>query len=475
MLFLMSSNARSHGEVVRENFVYLALIAAGSAILAWSSGHVSWSDGGAWLYVVAFVGFSIPLLLAQVTLAPHQRHYSMDDVAIYAIVFTNGSHASPHWAIGVWIMFVASVCCETVLLVQTTRRRGWDVRWRLVFHNFTNPFARVTYLATAGIVYEHVNAGAAFFGSWHNLLAIAVTVAAYMVFTSAVDAVETWTRGERLRNLLDAYAVLSLHIAMLAPLGVVLAVLWLHYPLSALLLAVPLAVMHRSMKAVRGIVDEAQHAIETMMSALEQRDTYTAGHSERVGRFAAILAGALGLSEEEVRRVRNAGRIHDIGKIDIPDAILRKTCCLNHHEYGVMRTHTDRPKAYAEKYPRLGRHIPFHLAACHHERYDGRGYVYGLRGDNVPLGARILSVADTWDAMTSDRPYRTGLADDEALLRLVSAAGTQFDPLVVEAFQRAYECGAISRVMIEWKETERLRQALRHAEGRSARTTRSVA
>jgi HD-GYP domain-containing protein (c-di-GMP phosphodiesterase class II) len=285
-----------------------------------------------------------------------------------------------------------------------------------------------------------------------------------MTFTTAVDALETLARGGRVRSLLDIYATLSMNIAMLAPLGLVLTLLWDNASAAVVLLAVPVAVMHVSMKSVRSIVDEAQLAIETMMSALEERDAYTAGHSERVGRFAALIATHLDLAEEEVRRVANAGRIHDIGKIDIPDAILRKTCCLDDHEYGIMKTHTDRPMEYAQKYPKLGRHIPFFEAACHHEKFDGSGYIHGLQGEQIPLAARIISVADTWDAMTSDRPYRNGLLDSEAIRRLADAAGTQFDPRVVEAFMRAYAGGEITRVMVEWKEAERFRAARREAE-----------
>lgn len=454
---------------MREKSVYLALMGVGTALLAWSATHVAWSARSTWLFLAVFTALTIPLLFARVNLASQLRHYSMEDVAVYAIIFTTGSEASPHWAIGTFVLFGASLLCELYVLGEAIRRRGWNIKWSRVFYNFSNPFAHAVYLAVAGAAYERVNEGATFLGSPRNFLAILACVAAYMAFTTFVDTLETLSRGEKVRGLLDIYGTLGLSIAMLAPLGVVLAVLWQTDTLGILLLGVPVAVMHFSMKAVRGIVDEAQLAIETMLNTLEERDEYTAGHSERVGRFAAHIATALGLEDDAVRRVQSAGRIHDIGKIDIPDAILRKTCCLDDEEYGIMQTHTERPMDYAEKYPRLGKYVPFYEAACHHEKFNGSGYHHGLQGEQIPLTARIISVADTWDAMTSDRPYRNGLIDAEALRRMTEAAGTQFDPRVVEAFMQAYNAGHITRVMVEWKENERFRQARRDARGRGRR------
>lgn len=458
----------------RDKSICLALIAAGGTVLTWSYTHVAWADPGTWHFLAAFVCITVPLLAAQVMLASRSRYYSMDDVAIYALIFSTGTYANPPWAVGVWVLFAASTLYLTCELVDA-RSRGQELGWERLVYEFSSPFARVTYLALAGSVYEHVNNGAPFLASWHNLLAIMLTVVAYMAFTAAVDIVETLVHGDRLRNLLDIYRTLLLNIVMLAPLGIVLTLLWQHEWTAIVLLAVPVGVMHYSMKSVRSIVDQAQLAIETMMNALEQRDRYTAGHSERVGLFAGIIACALGLPDEEVRRIRCAGRIHDIGKIDIPDAILWKSCCLDEHEFSVMKTHTDRPKEYAEKYPRLGRHIPFYMAACHHERFDGSGYVHGLRGEDIPLGARIIAVADAWDAMTTDRPYRAALSDAKAMQRLYEGLGSQFDRTVVRAFKRAYESGIISQVMYEWKEIDRLRQARRDADAESRRRRSSTA
>ncbi|HET8756220.1 MAG TPA: HD domain-containing phosphohydrolase [Solirubrobacteraceae bacterium] len=171
-----------------------------------------------------------------------------------------------------------------------------------------------------------------------------------------------------------------------------------------------------------------------LAETLDLRDVSTARHSQTVGRLAEGIARALGLGEERVQRIRAAGVLHDIGKLGVADAILKKPGALTDEEWTEMRRH-----------PELGARILHHAnlrdisgwVLAHHERLDGRGYPAGLAGDAIPLEARILAVADAYEAMTADRPYRTALGHDAARAELQAAAGTQFDPVVVDAFLRA--------------------------------------
>jgi hypothetical protein len=171
--------------------------------------------------------------------------------------------------------------------------------------------------------------------------------------------------------------------------------------------------------------------VESLARTIEARDPYTGGHTERVGEFAEAIARRLGLGEEEVAAIALGAVIHDIGKIGIPDAVLLKAGPLDPAEWQEMRRH-----------PEIGAYILGELelpaaakamARHHHERFDGGGYPDGLAGDAIPLAARILSVADALDAMTSDRPYRPALALHAALAELRAQAGTQFCPAVVAA------------------------------------------
>ena len=168
-----------------------------------------------------------------------------------------------------------------------------------------------------------------------------------------------------------------------------------------------------------------------LAEAVDVRFSGSARHSETVGRYAELMARELGLSERRVGRVRLAGLLHDVGKIGVPDAILRKAGPLSHEERAVIARH-----------PELGAQILEHASladvqawvAAHHERPDGSGYPHGLSDAGLPLEARIVAVADAYEAMTSDRSYRDAIGHTRARAELMRHAGTQFDAGVVAAF-----------------------------------------
>jgi diguanylate cyclase (GGDEF)-like protein/putative nucleotidyltransferase with HDIG domain len=169
----------------------------------------------------------------------------------------------------------------------------------------------------------------------------------------------------------------------------------------------------------------------SLAEALDVRDTGTARHSQTVGRYSEMMARALGLGREHVERVRLAGVLHDIGKIGVPDAILRKPGPLDDDEYGQMRKH---PEIGARILGGSGLEDIRRWILAHHERPDGGGYPHRLRDEEIPIEAKILAVADAYEAMTSDRVYRAAIGQRAARAELRRHAGTQFDPRVVEAF-----------------------------------------
>jgi HD-GYP domain-containing protein (c-di-GMP phosphodiesterase class II) len=187
---------------------------------------------------------------------------------------------------------------------------------------------------------------------------------------------------------------------------------------------------------VRRLYQQVQRAIYQSLlglaNALEAKDAYTRGHSERVGAWSRGVAAALGLAPGDVDMIGQAGLLHDIGKIGIPEAVLRKPGALDADEWTVMRNH-----------PLIGAQIvaPFDffsggalMIRHHHERCDGSGYPDGLTGDEIPLGARIIAVADVYDALTSNRPYRVAQSHAAAVERLASEAGRSLDEDVVTVF-----------------------------------------
>jgi diguanylate cyclase (GGDEF)-like protein len=180
-------------------------------------------------------------------------------------------------------------------------------------------------------------------------------------------------------------------------------------------------------------------AVYSLVSVVEARDPYIYGHSRRVNTYAVALAEAIGLSPDEVSKVSTAALLHDIGKIGIPDKVLNKKGGLNEEDWRAVKTH-----------PRLGANIISNipnLVPCvsivlnHHERWDGGGYPEGLKGEEIPIEARILAIADSFEAMTSARPYRPALSHEEVVEELRQGAGTQFDPKLVEVFIGIIEAG----------------------------------
>jgi PAS domain S-box-containing protein/putative nucleotidyltransferase with HDIG domain len=176
--------------------------------------------------------------------------------------------------------------------------------------------------------------------------------------------------------------------------------------------------------------------IEALAYAMEAKDLYTKGHSMRVSQYAVLIGEYMGFSREKIEQLRIAGILHDIGKIGISDTILLKKGKLLEEEYNVIKSHPEISKKILMPID-LPKEI-LEAISKHHERYDGKGYPYGLKGEEIPIEAAILGVADAFDAMTSDRAYRKGMTIEEAINELLKYKGTQFHPEVVDAFISLY-------------------------------------
>lgn len=175
--------------------------------------------------------------------------------------------------------------------------------------------------------------------------------------------------------------------------------------------------------------------LRAIICSLEEKDSYTHGHSIRVAEYSQLLAAELNLSEIEIKEVELSALFHDIGKIGIPDNILLKPARLTRAEFEIMKSHPVRSAKILERISGMRNLIPG--IKYHHERFDGLGYPDGLKGQDIPLYARIILIADTFDAMTSTRPYRLALDKEIAFEELRRCSGTQFDPILVETFIKA--------------------------------------
>ncbi|GAB4019473.1 MAG: HD domain-containing protein [Bdellovibrio sp.] len=208
-----------------------------------------------------------------------------------------------------------------------------------------------------------------------------------------------------------------------------------------------LAIVFENLNLLEQLNNRLIQVVQSLADAIGKKDAYTGGHTKRVKHFAEMIAAELDLSGQEMQDLKLAAVLHDIGKIGIDDKILKKSAPLTDEEFEIMKNH-----------PRLGYEILGHIDGLesvidgmrfHHERPDGKGYPFGLKGDEIPTLAMIISVADTFDAMISTRPYRKGLPPQVAFKEIVNNSGTQFSEKVVEAFVRAFENSAMMRNKVD--------------------------
>jgi HD-GYP domain-containing protein (c-di-GMP phosphodiesterase class II) len=270
--------------------------------------------------------------------------------------------------------------------------------------------------------------------------AMAATVAGALVYTM----VNTWVLaviiapvvGDSPLRMWKANFSATYIFLVLPTLGSLVPIINDVNPIGIPILVVPLIGSHLAQRTLHQVAQESQGAMIGLNDALERRDPYTHRHSIRVTEYVtAILSEMPHIPALTQEAILNAARVHDLGKVGTGDAELHKTGPLTEQERQVMQTHAA-----------IGADIisgltiyqdSSEIVRHHHERWDGRGYPDGLEGETIPLGARIIAVADTFDAMTSDRPYRRALTADEALTEILRQSGKQFDPQIVRAFERA--------------------------------------
>lgn len=248
---------------------------------------------------------------------------------------------------------------------------------------------------------------------------------------------ETWM------GILKLYSVSLFGLTLL---GLVLAQLLAVSGIPGMLLiVVPFVVARQTFEVYRQQEEAYRETVKSLVTALEAKDPYTRGHSERVAWYARQVADEVGLSQPQVERIEWAALLHDIGKVAIKTATLTKPGRLTAEEYVQVQDHPSIAANILSGIDFLDDIIP--LIAAHHERPDGRGYPAGIQGDALPDGARILAVADCFDAMTSTRAYRAAMDYDAAWAEMDRSSGTQLDPAYVDALRRRVERGTLSRLL----------------------------
>ncbi len=328
------------------------------------------------------------------------------------------------------VIGVAKLLSEVSLLVQKRRKSRRAISVNLGSSLFS---------CTAGLGAFQLLQGERFIWG-HNFspllglpALIGLAVAYHLAGTLVVMVAVTLSSGERPIAIFTQLSKDTVWPEMsLIAIGIVCAALWTFRPVLSLLVVVPVYLSMRSFGSVARLHKETVDAVLKMAESIDYRDTSTYEHSERLAEMTGHLARALRLTPEHVAEAVLASRVHDLGKIGISNDILLKPGALSREERTIM-----------EEHPAIGAEILANFSAFqgsvdivkhHHERWDGSGYPDRIKGDAIPLGSRIISVVDAFDAMTADRLYRRGMSVDDAVERLKNGIGSQFDPTVCATF-----------------------------------------
>jgi len=305
------------------------------------------------------------------------------------------------------------------------------ISWYKIIFN-TSQFALSA--GVAGLVYQY-SGGIIGFQNFLKFIFPAALCALVYCFTNLilVTMAISLEQGSRIATVwrINFKENLSTYLAE-APLGFLMAIIYVEVGiLGILLFFLPLLLAHRSFELYTKMRKMYLETIRALAAAIDAKDPYTKGHSERVAQMAVALARELDLPEREVDDLEYAALLHDIGKIGVDESILGKDDGLTDEEFEKIKTHTAvgakiiKPVEFLKKTYKAVYH--------HHERFNGNGYPDGIKGEDIPLFARIIAVADAYDAMGSDRPYRKKLSKDKIMKELKDQSGKQFDPEVVKA------------------------------------------
>jgi putative nucleotidyltransferase with HDIG domain len=273
-----------------------------------------------------------------------------------------------------------------------------------------------------------------YFGSFQNVLAVILAgTSQFLISSILVSLIVSFVTKTpvRLVWMQNARQVVWYELA-LSPLGLILAILWQYSPISILLAFIMFLVLRHSSQVAVQLQRQTHDALRALMQVIDERDRHTFDHSERVSQNATMIATTLKLPPEEVEIITSAALMHDLGKVGMADDVLFNTNILNPEQKIHAKRHAEVGAMLLSKFPLFAKGAD--LVKHHHERYDGKGYPTGLEGTQIPIGARIISVADSYEAMIEERPYRRAMTQEAALAELIKGSGTQFDPDVVNAF-----------------------------------------
>jgi putative nucleotidyltransferase with HDIG domain len=385
------------------------------------------NDAASVFGVLAFVLLALGLQLAEYRLAVGTSHGAIAFIVYMAAALLFG----PTWC--------AAITAVTVLSAQALSRKApLKIAFNVSQHVIALVAGTYAYVLMGGPIPPN---------SLNDALLpfFAFVLTAFAINGCAVSGVIAISEGKRFSDVL-IQNTWALALYDLVASGLALGVAWLYVQFGFKGMAavvVPILFLRHTYLINLQLQNTNRELLELMVKAIEARDPYTSGHSQRVAELARALASAAGAGFKETEAIATAALLHDVGKIYEEFApLLRKAGKLTEHERFVMESHPARSAELVSTISNLRGSVE-RIVRHHHENYDGSGYPLGLAGDEIPLGARIVMIADTTDAMTTDRPYRRALSYEKVLAELDEYSGRQFDPRLVRAFRSSQAIRAI--------------------------------
>lgn len=427
-----------YADIPKKALIYIALLAtAGAAIIIYSISIMDW-PAVSWFPVLVFLLLIILADSFPVTL-PRGGIVTVSLAAIAASIIL----FQP-------LIVIAITTARDIFFLFQSKNK--------IKHLFNISQVAVT-TGSAALLYRNLAPSITEFSIYHIPAFIASMVLIVLLNPTFVTLILAFVENERPTTIwLINVKWGTLNFIGMAPLGAMITVIYINIGFWGLVLFIlPLILARHTFQSYMNMRETFLDTIKSLSLAIDAKDPYTKGHSSRVAEYVISLARELKWPEDRTEFLQYIALIHDVGKVTVPENILKKESFLTNEEYDIMKTHS---AAGAEvmkdvKYFAAGSDIIKH----HHERWDGKGYPDQIQGEDIPEGARILAVADAFDAMTTDRPYRKALEPKAALQELQDCAGTQFDPKVVEAFVRLYPKTEFSMFQSTEKEVIDNRQA----------------
>jgi putative nucleotidyltransferase with HDIG domain len=396
--------------------LYISLVTALAIGAVLLSALTLENDAGLWPVALVFAVVIAVLDAIPIGLYGEQVEITISDSIKFAAVLL---YPAPVAILGIFI---------GTLLGEVPAKRGWfkkvfnisamTLTWSVVacfYLVLRQP--QIDFFGSLQNIFALIVSGLAGFGINSVLVSLVIGLAAHLPFRYV------WSRN---------YRQVIWHDLSMVPLGAFLAVLWRFNPISVVLAGLPLLVVRDAYKTANELQRQTFDALRALVRVIDERDQHTFDHSERVSNYARMIASALDLPQEEIEVIAPAALLHDLGKVGMADDILFNPKRLDLDERKSAEQHAEIGGELLSRFPLFEKGAV--LVRHHHERYDGTGYPDGLKGETIPIGARIISIADAYQAMTEERPYRPALSQREAIARLIEGSGSQFDPRVVQAF-----------------------------------------